>query len=282
MDLYVSDLDGTLLNSQKQLCSETIQTINDLIMKGLNFTVATARSYESAGRLIEPLKLKLPIIVHNGVYVYDIAAGRYILENFMNNEETIQIIKLLKDNGLSPIIFARDKNNESKVFYKGVYNHGEEHYFNDRKANNDKRLTLVDEIHIESSLKIVSILAIDSEERLFPTYKSLMLKYDMIYHYMEDIYSKCHWLEITHRNANKRKAVEFLKNYIGAERVVCFGDNLNDCSMFEIADSKYAVENAVDDLKKFATKVIGSNDSCGVARCIKDLFEKGLQSENTG
>ena len=52
----------------------------------------------------------------------------------------------------------------------------------------------------------------------------------------------------------------------GCERVVVFGDSLNDISMFQIADEAYAVANAVEGLKKVATGVIGDNNADGVAK----------------
>jgi len=52
--------------------------------------------------------------------------------------------------------------------------------------------------------------------------------------------------------------------------MVVFGDNLNDLSMFQVADERYAVANAVQELKEIATGVIESNDNDGVARWLKE------------
>ncbi|AGK96849.1 HAD family hydrolase [Clostridium pasteurianum] len=43
--LYVSDLDGTLLNRNSQLSEESKEIINTLVKKGVKFTYATARSF---------------------------------------------------------------------------------------------------------------------------------------------------------------------------------------------------------------------------------------------
>ncbi len=71
MDLYVSDLDGTLLNENQEINDETAEIINGLIEAGLHFTIATARSIVSAAPIIAKLNLTLPQIVNNGVFVYD-------------------------------------------------------------------------------------------------------------------------------------------------------------------------------------------------------------------
>ena len=64
-----------------------------------------------------------------------------------------------------------------------------------------------------------------------------------------------------------------LKERLGAERLVVFGDAENDIPLFEIADERYAVQNAVPALKQMATQVIGSNSTDAVARTIQHLFE---------
>ena len=75
-----------------------------------------------------------------------------------------------------------------------------------------------------------------------------------------------YWCEIMPRHANKAEAVLRLKEMLGCDRIVCFGDGSNDMTMFRIADECYAMENADDELKAIATGVIGSNNDDGVAK----------------
>ena len=73
--------------------------------------------------------------------------------------------------------------------------------------------------------------------------------------------------------ATKASAVLRLKEYLGCDRVVAFGDAENDISMFEIADECYAVENACDELKAIATGIIPSNEEDGVAKWLLENAE---------
>ena len=71
--------------------------------------------------------------------------------------------------------------------------------------------------------------------------------------YYRDAYSENVWyLEIFHESASKKHAVQFLREYTGAVRVIVFGDNLNDLPMFEEADLSVAVENAAPQVKEAA------------------------------
>ena len=74
------------------------------------------------------------------------------------------------------------------------------------------------------------------------------------------------WLELAALGATKGDGIADLRRLTGADRIVCFGDNRNDLSMFEAADESYAVANAAPEVKERATAVIDSNADDGVAR----------------
>ena len=75
-------------------------------------------------------------------------------------------------------------------------------------------------------------------------------------------------LEIYHSSSSKANAIKYLKNYFHFDKLVTFGDNLNDIPMFQVSDECYAVENAADELKKIATNIIGANTEDSVAHFI--------------
>lgn len=108
---------------------------------------------------------------------------------------------------------------------------------------------------------IFYITCIDSPEKLKPMYD----KYKETFHcvYQKDIYTDEQWLEIMPLAASKANAIKQLQKLLGCDRVVAFGDGRNDIDMFELADESYAVQNADEQLKSYATAVISSNDEDG-------------------
>lgn len=272
MELFISDLDGTLLNSDQKLSEETVTILNTLIDKGLNFTVATARSITSARAIIEPLNLKLPIVLHNGVYVYNPVTKENILANYIPSSIADDIVNICGEFGQSPMVFSTKENRGDRIYYKGVFNTGEDDFVTSRLTNGDKRFTLIKEFPSLENENTINIVIIGEDKNLRHLYNALKQKHDLVYHYAEDIYTKFYWLEITNKGADKKSGVQFVKQYLNAEKLICFGDNLNDCSMFEIADEKYAVSNGHAILKKSATKIIGNNNENAVARFIDEYW----------
>lgn len=60
--LYISDLDGTLLNSDKEITTYTRDTLNKLMAGGLQFSIATARTASSAVKILSGLNINVPVV----------------------------------------------------------------------------------------------------------------------------------------------------------------------------------------------------------------------------
>ena len=94
--LYISDLDGTLLNQSAELSDHTIKTLNAMIMDGFNFSVATARTLASSSKILSGLTLRIPVILMNGVLIYDMERRHYTQINALAPESVTEIIKTLR------------------------------------------------------------------------------------------------------------------------------------------------------------------------------------------
>ena len=60
---------------------------------------------------------------------------------------------------------------------------------------------------------------------------------------------------------------------VNPEKVVAFGDNYNDVSMFKAVGISVAVDNALQDIKKQATYVTKSNQNHGVSWFVSKYVE---------
>ena len=104
---------------------------------------------------------------------------------------------------------------------------------------------------------------IGDPEELRPLYDRLFGDDRFRCTFQQELYRPEYMCEIMPVKATKAEAIRKLKALWGCERVVSFGDAINDIPMFEVSDECYAVENAVEELKSKATGVIGSNEEDG-------------------
>ena len=93
--LYISDLDGTLLDKNAKLSQRSADIISHLIQNGMLFSVATARS-RSCIDILEQLHINIPCVQLNGVLIYDFNTQKYIGCTPMDTDTADHIIKILK------------------------------------------------------------------------------------------------------------------------------------------------------------------------------------------
>ena len=140
--LYVSDLDGTLLNTSASLSPYTIKTINGLVEKGMLFTYATARSLSSASVAAKGLNPKIPVIVYNGAYIMEPATGNILASESFTKEERSYVERKLSGYGVSPVVYSFIKGRERVSWNLLQINEGKKRYFGNRQG--DKRLRPVE------------------------------------------------------------------------------------------------------------------------------------------
>lgn len=268
--LYVTDLDGTLMRNDKSISEYTIKTINTLIEQGMTFTVATARSAMSVQRIVEPLNIPVPLIIRNGTALAEPGTLDIIEKALFTVEEKNKLREILKE--LPEVGFTSiwNGNEMEKVFYRGEYSVGIEKYIAERKG--EKGLRFVDDPDEMFEGDLGYITMIDVKEKLEPIYERVKDTIGWEAVLQKDSYDEEYWLEICPENSTKAKAIVKLKERLGLERIVCFGDSVNDIPMFRIADEAYAVGNALPELKGYATRIIGSNEEDGVAKFLEQEF----------
>ena len=260
--LYVSDLDGTLLRSDEKISEFTNDTINTLVKEGMYFSYATARSYNTAKKVTKGLNAKIPLIVYNGAIIVDNVTGEILASNYFNDEEITEILDDLIKHNVYPIVYSFI-NGVEKFSYVQQLNTDESQEFIDTRKN-DVRNNPVGNVSDLYNGNIFYMTCIDKKEKLEPLY----LKYKEKYHcvFQEDMYLHSQWLEIMPTEASKSNAISQLKKHLDCDKVVVFGDGINDVDMFKMADEAYAVANACTELKQYSTQVIESNNNDGVAK----------------
>lgn len=270
--LYVSDLDGTLLNRQSRLSAHTVETLNRLIEEGLPFTYATARSVHSARIVADGLQTRLPVITYNGVFLQDAKTGKVLSSTVFSPEEVGNLSVHLTRHPVSALAYALLDGEERVSWLPERENEGVRYYLSCRKG--DKRFRAVS---VEPALyqgEVFYITCIGGREELMPLYDAVRGDTRFSVTFQQELYREEYWLEIMPAGATKAHGIRRLCALLGFDRVVSFGDAVNDLRMFDVSDECYAVENAVPELKAAATGVIQSNEADGVAKWLESHWER--------
>ena len=262
--LYVTDLDGTLLNRQDKISPFSIETINKLVEEGMLFTYATARSLVSASVVTKGLSTKIPVIAYNGAFIIQPSTGEILAKEDFTDEERAYARRIIGEHGVSPMVYSFVNGVEKVSWIPERENDGVKRYLSVRPG--DKRFRAVHDDEALYEGEVFYYTCIGEREELQPIYDVLAADSRYRVTLQQELYRPEYWCEIMPARASKSHAIARFKEMCGCDRVISFGDAANDIPMFEISDECYAVENAVDALKAVATGIIAGNDDDGVAK----------------
>lgn len=272
--LYVSDLDGTLLQPDARLSSTAITLLNKAVDDGKLFSVATARTPATVAPILSGVDLRLPAIVITGAAMWNKRTGRYSDVRYMDEETVAELLRIYRETGTRSFMFTLENDMFDIYHLNGELLPLQRQFMEERLHSPWKRF------HIDRSGR--EILPPDMSKTIlfytmlpdaisFPTYNLIKDIPGVKAQYYHDIYGpEIGILEAFCAGATKANAVLALARSVNADRVVCFGDNINDLPMMEVADLAVAVENALPEVKEAADIVIGPNTADSVAQFISE------------
>lgn len=269
--LIAMDMDGTLLNSQKQVTEYTKEVLRKAADRGVKLVVCTGRIFTSAKSYARIIGTKAPIIASNGAYIREKDREEVIYEKYINKEKLLKIIRLSREWGFYPHIYTTDTIYSEKLIHSSLnYSKWNETVPEDEKIN----IKIVDSLEDivnengEAFLKVVVMAQDDEIERLqqLKNYIKESVDVAVFSSYMNNF-------EVMDKEVSKGRALEILAGYynLSKDEIICFGDNENDKTMFEFAGFPVAMGNAEEELKKIAAYVTVSNDEDGVAKAIEKI-----------
>lgn len=257
--MIVTDMDGTLLNSKHELSPAFFPIFEKLKAKGIIFVAASGRQYSNILNRFTEIRDDIYIIAENGSYV--VYRDEDILVQAMDLEMTRQqlyIAKRIPD--VFPILCGKKTayiDNTTPAFVDNV------NMYYDRVEVVEDLL----QVHNDEFLKIALCDLKGAEQNSFPLFRD---KLDIL---QVKVSGKI-WLDLSHRLANKGRAIRVLQEKLGISRqeTMAFGDYLNDVEMMTEAVYSYAMENAHEEVKKVSRYRARSNDEHGVIEILQHVI----------
>lgn len=274
--LFLTDLDGTFLGPDAKVSAESAAIINSLTSKGLLFSIATARTFATVVPLFKQVDLRIPLVLMNGVCIYDPLEKKTLSVHSIPPEAGMQIDSLFERFGKNPLLYF-EHDSKLTVKYKALDNDNVRSYVNEREAFFNKTFEQASSFDFSGSGNFVYVVTLDKKDALEGLYGEMKKIKALDCNFYSDNYTDCYFLEAMRSGINKGTGAAELKKTLGADRLIAFGDNINDIPLFKAADECYAVENACDELKSIATGVIGSNSENAVAKFIEKKFYEDRQ-----
>lgn len=270
--LYITDLDGTLLNNESIVSDRSRELLNEAGRQGALITVATARTPATVDKLLNGIRLRIPAIVMTGAATWDLAERRYCDVHTIDKNICRHVEDICSTCGIRPFVYTLSGNGKLDVFYRS--DSGYNGLSKAEKSFVDERRNLpLKQFHfsgrVTSEHMAVLYLAIAPIEMIMEAGSNLRaIGISSVSAYPDIFNPSTGILEVYANGVSKASAVKEMKQKTECDILTVFGDNLNDIPMMEVADIAIAVENALPQVKDMADIVIGPNSENSVASYI--------------
>ncbi len=281
----VSDMDGTLLNWKEEISKANKEAILEAQNKGVEFVIATGRSYVEAKHLLDEAGLECPVISINGAVIYD-REGKIVDRKPMDMAEFKSVRKRLDEAGLQYEVYTN----------KGTFTLDKEFAIASIMDILISAMPNIDPLYIaEKARERFEKGEIEEIEDFDLLYEVERIEFYKIFVMSADLQKLGHVggqikqdtslavsssgrenLEITSKEAQKGLAVEafVVSKGIALSETMAMGDSYNDVSMLEKAGRPIAMGNAPSDLKKLCGEETLTNNEDGVAHCIRKALKE--------
>ena len=256
--MVVTDMDGTLLNSNHEVSDRFFELFNELKKRGILFVAASGRQYNSILDKLYTIKDDIVVVAENGGYV--MRKEVELLSTQLPKDQRNKVLTVLDSvENIHPVLCGK----------QNAFLTGDSDTFADLLKQYYSAFEIVEDLsQVDAEILKVAIYHFESSERFI---------YPAVKHLEGDLKVKVsgeNWVDISSVNANKGYALKKLQALyqIKPEETMVFGDYNNDLEMLALGKYSYAMANAHPNVKKVAKYQTVSNDDFGVERILEKLL----------
>ena len=262
------DLDGTLLNSNKELTERSYRALEEAARRGIEIVPTTGRFYNAMPQVIRDLPFVNYAITINGAQVANIHTGEVLYRAEIPWQRAVELMTFLDT---LPVVYDCFMDNAAfmtTALQERIDEHTDDPHY--RKMVRQLRQGVPELKSFitqrQQDIQKSQFFTMDMELR-----SRMMREIPQRFPDLIATAALKHNVELNDVRANKGAAVLALAEHLGygAENIMSFGDGLNDLSMIEAAGLGVAMANAFDEVKAVANYITDDCDHDGVAAAIE-------------
>ena len=256
--LVLSDVDGTLVRSDKSLSERSIAAVHELHAAGIAFAVTSGRPPRGMSMLVEPLALESPIAAFNGGLIVE-------------PDLTVVEDRVVPDGLVSRAVELMESFELSAWLYRGpewlVVDPDGPHVAHEAQTVQFEPTVVESFDGLESG--IAKIVGVSDDHDAVAA--AATAAHDEFGDRVSASRSQPYYLDVTHPLANKGAVARFLsaRYAIPPEEIATIGDMPNDVLMFAHSGLSIAMGNADREVQRAARRVTTSNDDEGFANAVE-------------
>ncbi|WP_397539971.1 HAD family hydrolase [Rummeliibacillus pycnus] len=256
--VIVLDLDGTLLNSNKQVSNRNLNAVLNCYKSGKRIIIATARPPRSVKTFLPKEILEVSSFVfYNGAFILDKKLG-------LEEHNSIP-----KENSTKILAYCNEFLPQCKISIEEKDKWYSNQEISDSSIYNLKFSPNILPTEQLKEIKATKILLSDFDKDKLEKLQLILGEEVNL-----TVTDNGKLIQIMNKDISKKTGVLRLCSYYGVNpsEVIVFGDDYNDIEMFRLSGYAVAMSNAVSELKDIANEVTDTNDNDGVAKVLERII----------
>lgn len=261
------DLDGTLLNQQKQILPESLAVLSQARQKGVKVIIVTGRHHVAIHPFYQALQLNTPAICCNGTYTYNYQQHRVLSGNPLTKAQAIRVTELLHNRPIQSLMYIDDAM---------VFEHQDDSISRwlawSASLPEDQRPTM---LHTDEFETVIN--KADNVWKFATSSENINVLNHFVSLVEQELGLSCelsshNQIDLAQSGNSKGNCLRLWVESQGLtmDSVIAFGDNLNDVSMLKQVGMGVAMGNSSDEVKASANMVTTNNDVPSIANVIRE------------
>ncbi|PIS41705.1 MAG: hypothetical protein COT25_01635 [Candidatus Kerfeldbacteria bacterium CG08_land_8_20_14_0_20_42_7] len=257
----VVDLDDTLIGMDLRVSSRNKKAIRRALKKGIQVTIATGRTFQTAEPFVQKLGIRLPVICYNGALVRN--THKVHIEKMLPEYFVPELVAFAKRNHVQIAFYV---SHHSVIFFNRPLDAFAKEYLDNIEQVSE--ITLVNFSSFSLPRTPIKAMMISTDKKTRVLARKARAKWgDKMYITI----TRPNLLEFLNPEINKGTAVAYLAKQIKVplSQTMAIGDGMNDIPMLQKVRYSVAVKNAPAIVEKEARYVVSSWEKDGVAEAIE-------------
>ena len=268
--VIILDIDGTLVNSEKQMMPETKAALIKAQENGIKIILASGRPTQGLvdlGHELRMAEFNGLFVSYNGSKIVDFKTMETVFNQPLSVDEGKAVLEHMKQFDVMPMIDKGDHMHVNDAFGRIKYK-GEDFDIVRHEGHGNKYL-LCEQHDLAEFLdyEVNKILTAGEPDYLQANYKRMMEPFKET---LSCMFTADFYFEFTAKGIDKAHALNTVLKPMGytEDEMIAFGDGMNDLSMLKYVGTGVAMGNAVCEVKENADHVTASNDEEGIAKAL--------------
>lgn len=264
--LLVLDVDGTLLNDEREISKRTLAALLKVQQMGVRIVLASGRPTYGLMPLAKTLELGNYggfVLSYNGCQIIKAQNGEILFERRINPEMLPYLEKKARKNGFAIFTYHDDTL---------ITDSPDNEYIKNEALLNNLKIIKEDEFSTAIDFAPCKCMLVSDKEKALIGLEQHWEK--RLVGTLDAFRSEPYFLEVVPCGVNKANTLGALLEHLGVtrEEVIAVGDGVCDVTMLQLAGMGVAMGHSQDSVKVCADYVTASNEEDGVALAVEKLI----------